>query len=87
MTQVNHALRIRVSRADQQTNGGLVTVRQRTIREKILRRLFGDPARIVVIVPGETIHEVGIAEMPAGESGLAAPERPNGSAAPAGKPA
>ena len=77
MTQVNHALRIRVSRADQQTNGGLVTVRQKTIREKILRRLLGSPVRIAVIVPGETVCAVGITEMQEGKRGedlAAAPE-------------
>ena len=37
--------------------------RQRTVREKILRRLFGSPVRIVVIVPCETVCAVGITEM------------------------
>ena len=56
------ALSIKVSK--DRVNGGLVTIRQTTIRDRLLKHLFGCPTKIAVIVPGDSISEVGIAEVP-----------------------
>ena len=58
---MRHALRIRVSK--ERANGGLVTCRQLTVRERFLRCLLGSPARIAVIVPGDSVDELGITEV------------------------
>ncbi len=58
---MKHALNIRVTR-NQRTNGGVVTCRERTVRERVLRRLLGAPMRLTVIVPGGTVEEIGIRE-------------------------
>jgi len=59
---MRHALRIKVSR--ERINGGLVTCRQTTVRERLLRRVLGSPMKLTVIVPGDSVDEVGIAEIP-----------------------
>ena len=59
--KMKHALRIRVSR--DRENGGVVTCRQKTVRERMLRFLLGSPTRLTVIVPGDTVDEVGIQEV------------------------
>lgn len=58
---MKHALRIKVSK--DKINGGLVTCRQLTVRERLLRFLLGSPARLTVIVPGDSVDEVGIQEV------------------------
>ena len=60
---MKHALRIRVSR--DRVNGGVVTCRQKTVRERLLRFLLGSPTRLTVIVPGDSVDEVGIQEVAA----------------------
>ena len=59
---MRHALRINVSKG--RTNGGLVTCRQMTVRERLLKCLLGSPAKIAVIVPGDSVDEIGIREIP-----------------------
>jgi hypothetical protein len=71
---MRHALRIKVSR--ERANAGLVTCRQTTVRERFLRRLLGSPTRLTVIVPGDSVDEVGIAEIP--EAAAAAGEETEG---------
>ena len=58
---MKHALRIKVSK--DRANGGLVTCRQLTVRERLLRFLLGTPTRLTVIVPGDTVDEVRIQEV------------------------
>ena len=53
-----HNLKISVSKKP--LNGGLVAYRRVTIREKLLRFLFGNPVRLTVIVPGNSIESVSI---------------------------
>lgn len=53
-----HNLKISVSRKP--LNGGLVAYRRVTVREKLLRFLFGNPVRLTVIVPGNSIESVSI---------------------------
>ena len=40
--------------------GGVVACKRLTIREKLLRKLFGDPVKLTVLVPGDNVEEVEI---------------------------
>lgn len=60
-----HNLKISVNKKPQ--NGGVVAYRRVTIREKLLRFLFGNPVRLTVIVPGNNVESVSIE--PAREGG------------------
>ena len=53
-------LSIKVSK--QKINGGTLTCRCVTVREKLLRFLLGTPIKLTVLVPGDTISEVTINE-------------------------
>lgn len=64
---MNHTLRIQVSRKP--ANGGIVSCRTLTVRERLLRFLLGSPTRLTVIVPGDSVREVDIHET--GEGGEA----------------
>ena len=55
---MHHALNIKVSK--ERKNGGLMACRQLTVREKFLRWLLGDPVKLTVIVPGDSVDEVAI---------------------------
>ena len=63
---MKHKLIIGVSKGS--ANRGELTCRRRTVREKILRRLLGEPVRLTVLVPGETVEEVAIREVAGGEA-------------------
>ena len=58
---MRHTLKIEVSR--KRANGGIVTCRQVTVREKLMRFLLGSPMRLTVLVPGDTVDEVAIREV------------------------
>jgi len=45
-------------------NGGAATCRHVTLREKVLRKLFGSPVKLTVIVPGDSVEGVTIKEIP-----------------------
>ena len=53
-------LSIKVSK--QKINGGTLTCRRVTVREKLLRFLLGTPIKLTVLVPGDTVSEVTINE-------------------------
>ena len=61
---MTHKLNIRVTR--QPVNGGIVACRNISVRERLLRYLLGDKQRLAVIVPGGTVHELGICEVQEG---------------------
>ena len=42
--------------------GGIVNVRNVTVRERILRLLLGDTQKLTIIVPGNTVETVAIRE-------------------------
>ncbi|WP_329886454.1 hypothetical protein [Pseudoramibacter faecis] len=63
---MKHTLTIGVSKEN--ANRGELTCRRRTVREKILRKLLGDPIRLTVLVPGETVEEVAIREVTGGKA-------------------
>lgn len=58
---MGHALKIHVAKGHR--NGGVVTCRQVTVRERLLRFLLGTPMKLTVIVPGDSVEEVAIKEV------------------------
>jgi len=58
---MTHNLKIRVSK--DKCNGGVLACRQVTIREKLLRFLLGNPVKLTVLVPGDSVDEVAIEEV------------------------
>lgn len=58
---MRHALTIKVSK--NRANGGILTCRQVTLREKFLHFLLGNPIRLTVLGPGDSVDEVVIREV------------------------
>ncbi len=56
---MRHTLKIRVSK---EKAGGIFACRHVSVREKLLRCLLGDPVKLTVLVPGDTVDEVAITE-------------------------
>ncbi|SFA71173.1 hypothetical protein [Selenomonas ruminantium] len=63
---MKHTLNIKVSK--EKDNGGIMTCRQLTVRERLLRFLMGSPVKLTVIVPGDSVDEVAIIENGRGKS-------------------
>lgn len=61
---MKHNLKICVSKESQA--GGIVSFRSVTIRERVLRFLLGNPQRVMILVPGDTVQEVAISEIKEG---------------------
>nr|WP_300809584.1 hypothetical protein [uncultured Acetatifactor sp.] len=61
---MRHTLQISVSKKP--VNGGAVSVRRVSIRERLMRFLFGDTVRLTVIVPGNSVEELSIKEIAEG---------------------
>lgn len=57
---MKHKLKISVSKEPQ--TGGIVTCRNVSIRERLLRLLFGDKRRVTVLIPGDSVGEIAICE-------------------------
>lgn len=64
---MKHTLQISVSKKP--VNGGAVSIRNVSVRERLMRFLFGEKVRLTVIVPGNTVEELSIREI--AEGGLA----------------
>jgi len=62
---MKHKLKISVSK-EPQTNG-IITCRNITIRERVLRFLFGDKRKVTVLIPGDNVGEIEICETKKGE--------------------
>lgn len=58
---MKHILKISVSK--KAVNGGIAACRTVTVREKLLRFLFGKPQKLTVIVPGDSVEELLIKEV------------------------
>ena len=58
---MRHTLKIKIGKKIK--NEGTVTIRQNTVREKLLRFLLGSPIKLSVIVPGDSVEEIGIKEI------------------------
>lgn len=64
---MKHKLKISVSREPQ--TGGIVTCRNVSVRERLLRILFGSKRRVTVLIPGDSIGEIAICETKEGGGG------------------
>ena len=58
---MNHTLQITVDNKNR--NRGIVTCRSVSVREKLFRFIFGDKIKLTVIVPGDSVEEIGIKEI------------------------
>ncbi len=57
---------LQISVSKKPVNGGAVSVRRVSIRERLMRFLFGDTVRLTVIVPGNSVEELSIKEIAEG---------------------
>ncbi len=62
---MEHNLTIRVSKKPKIS--GIVNIRNISVRERILRMLFGRKQKLTIIVPGDTVQEMAIQEIKEGE--------------------
>ena len=58
---MTHKLKISISKKP--LSGGLLNVRNITVREKVLRWLLGAPQKLTIIVPGSSVESVDISEV------------------------
>jgi len=58
---MSHNLSIFYSRKPQ--DGGVVNVRNLTVRERLLRMILGKPQKLTIIVPGGSVEAVDITEI------------------------
>ena len=56
--------------AKEPQTGGIVTCRNITVRERILRFLLGDKQRVTILIPGDSVEELAICETTKGGSDL-----------------
>lgn len=63
---MKHKLKISVSKQPQ--TGGIMTCRNLTVRERLLRFLLGDKRRVTVLIPGDSVGEIAICETKEGGS-------------------
>lgn len=61
---MKHTLQISVSKKP--VNSGAVSVRRVSVRERLMRFLYGDTVRLTVIVPGNSVEELSIREVAEG---------------------
>ena len=61
---MKHNLKISVSKG--QKKNGVVSGGKITVRERLLRVLLGDKQKLTIIVPGDTVSELAIAEIKEG---------------------
>ncbi len=54
--------KLKISVSKQPQTGGIVTCRNLTVRERLLRLLFGDKRRMTILIPGDSIGEIAICE-------------------------
>ena len=62
---MKHQLKISVSKEPQ--IGGIVSCRNVSIRERLLRFLFGNKRKVTVLIPGDSVGEITICETGEGE--------------------
>lgn len=64
---MKHALKISVSRKPR--TDGVVALRNVTVRERLLRFLFGDSQKLTILVPGDSVEELSIHKIREGVTG------------------
>ena len=55
---------LKVSIAQGPDSGGIVRCRTVSLRERVLRRLFGDMRRVTIIVLGDSVEALSVQEVP-----------------------
>lgn len=58
---MEHTLKISVSK--EPAEGGIVSCRNVSVRERLARFLLGDKRRLTIIVPGDSVRELAINEV------------------------
>lgn len=58
---MKHNLKISIARGPD--SGGIVRCRTVSLRERVLRRLFGDMRRVTIIVPGDSVEALSVQEV------------------------
>jgi hypothetical protein len=58
---MNHSIKICLGDTGKST--GIVRCRNVTLRERLLRRLLGNPQRMTIIVPGDSVKLLSIKEL------------------------
>ena len=58
---MKHVLKISVSKEPE--HNGIAAVRRLSVREKLLRFLFGNKMKLTILVPGDTVQELAITEV------------------------
>lgn len=54
---------LKISLAQGTGSGGIVRCKTVSLRERVLRRLFGDMRRVTIIVPGDSVEELSVREV------------------------
>ena len=60
--QMKHNLQISIGRTP--SGGGIVRCRTVSLRERFVKLLFGQKMRLTVIVPGNSVEQLSITELP-----------------------
>lgn len=63
---MKHNLQISVSKKPK--NNGIVSCRCISVRERFLRFLFGNPTKLTIVVPGDSVQSLSINEVAGGEN-------------------
>ena len=50
--------KVKISVSDKPQTGGVLTCRNVTIRDRLLRFLLGDKSKVTVLIPGDTVGEI-----------------------------
>ncbi|WP_302339423.1 hypothetical protein [uncultured Ruminococcus sp.] len=58
---MEHSLKISVSKKPERN--GVASIRNMTVRERLLQKIFGSNQKITIIVPGDTVRELAIKEV------------------------
>lgn len=59
---MKHNLKICLAR--EPVSSGIVCCKTISLRERMLRRLFGDMRRVTIIVPGDSVQALSVQEVP-----------------------
>ena len=59
---MKHNLKICIASGPE--TGGIVRCKTVRLRERVLRRLFGDTRRVTIIVPGDSVQALSVQEAP-----------------------
>lgn len=57
---------LKISVSNKPQNSGVVTCRNVSIRERLLRFFFGRKQKVTILIPGDSIEKVSISEMKGG---------------------